>query len=150
VKVSFKYNEELKNYIKSVGGKWDPDTKMWDVPDEAYDDVRYKAMDLGVALGTAVTAPAGKGGATSTPAPASASASTSTSAATTKTTKPQQPRPAGQRNQGTIWLGRSKDGRYMIMRINLVAFAEDVQAVLDGTKKGARFRVMMPRPRQTQ
>jgi hypothetical protein len=145
VKVSFKYNEELKNYIKSVGGKWDPDTKMWDVPDEAYDDVRYKAMDLGVALGTAVTAPAGKGGAAPTPTPAPASASASAA-----TIKPQQPRPAGQRNQGTIWLGRSKDGRYMIMRINLVAFAEDVQAVLDGTKKGARFRVMMPRPRQTQ
>lgn len=145
MKVSFKYNEELKNYIKSVGGKWDPDTKMWDVPDEAYDDVRYKAMDLGVALGTAVTAPAGKGGAAPTPTPAPASASASAA-----TIKPQQPRPAGQRNQGTIWLGRSKDGRYMIMRINLVAFAEDVQAVLDGTKKGARFRVMMPRPRQTQ
>jgi len=57
------------------------------------------------------------------------------------------PSAASQGKQGTIWLGRSKDGRFLIMRINLVAFAGDVQAVLNGQKKGARFRVMAARPR---
>jgi len=148
MKVSFKYNEELKNYAKSVGGKWDPNEKVWEIPDDAYDDVRYKAMDLGVTLETPATGPAGQGRAAAGPrTPPKAVAPTATT--TTTTAAPQQPHftgTAGPRNQGTIWLGRSRDGRYMIMRINLVAFTEDVQAVLDGTKRGARFRVMAPRP----
>ena len=147
MKVSFKYNEELKNYAKSVGGKWDPNEKVWEIPDDAYDDVRYKAMDLGVTLETPATGPAGQGTAPTglrMPPPKVAAPTT-----TTTTPQSQQPRSTGTvgpRNQGTIWLGRSRDGRYMIMRINLVAFTEDVQAVLDGTKRGARFRVMMPKP----
>lgn len=152
MKVGFKYNEELKEYIKSVGGKWDPDSKMWDVPDEAYDDVRYKAMDLGVALQTIVGQSNGaqtKPARTSTPAPTpTAPTPTSTTAEAPRTVQSRgQGQGQGQapRQQGAIWLGRSKDGRYLIMRINLVAFAEDVQAVLSGEKRGARFRVMMPR-----
>jgi len=143
MKVSFKYNEELKNYVKSVGGKWDPDAKAWDIPDEAYDDVRYKAMDLGVDLSTYVGR---KREDASAPArsPAPTPSQVPENAQRKRTGTPSTGR------QGTIFLGRSKDGRYMIMRINLVAFAEDVQAVLDGTKRGAKFRVMMPRPRQPQ
>ncbi|MEM3432613.1 MAG: hypothetical protein QXP27_00350 [Candidatus Methanomethyliaceae archaeon] len=120
--VTSKYNEEFIKYIKNVGGKWNPELKAWDVPEDSYDAVRYKANDLGIELRTIVSqSQQNKGSGARGVAPAESAAS---------------------QKEGRIWLGRSRDGKYLIMRINLLAFAEDVQAVLNGTKKGARFRVM--------
>lgn len=165
MKVSFKYNEELKNYAKSLGGKWNAEEKVWEIPDDSYDDFKYKAMDLGVELETPSpasktagqereTAKASSNATAYRPAAAGAGMNTSTvgrSDTSRNAAAAQQSTlqgTAGSRNQGSIWLGRSRDGRYLIMKINLVAFSEDVQAVLDGTKKGAKFRVMMPRQQQ--
>ena len=135
--ISSKYNKELVEYIKSVGGKWDPAKRMWEIPDSEYEGVRRKAYSLGVTLSVVRN-----GSGSQAPAP-----STQPGQGGARGAAPAQSA-APQRSEGRIWLGRSKDGRFLIMRINLVAFAEDVQAVMSGEKKGARFRVMAARPRQ--
>ncbi|MEM3675050.1 MAG: hypothetical protein QXG08_06225 [Candidatus Methanomethyliaceae archaeon] len=132
--VTSKYNQELVEYIKSVGGKWHPDRKAWEIPDEEYDGVRYKANSLGITLTVMRNCAPGPGSLQATAAQGQGGA---------RGVAPAES--AAPRREGRIWLGRSRDGKYLIMRINLLAFAEDVQAVLNGTKKGARFRVMPAR-----
>lgn len=124
VLVSSRYNPELAEYIKSVGGRWNPEIKAWEVPEDSYEDVRYKAMELGVTLET----PTQKGGLIG--------------GALT---------PSGERRgnmQGTIRLRRSRDGRFVMVNINLIAFSEDVEKLLKGEVNSVKFRVMRPRPRQ--
>jgi len=109
-----------------MGGKWEPTTKTWEIHDGQYDDVRYNAMEMGLSVGIHV----GSKQEQSQPLK---------SQPLTQAPPQFQDRAQGRvpPKQGTIWLGRSKDGRFLIMRINLVAFAGDVQAVLSGQKKGA-------------
>lgn len=132
VLVSSKYNPELAEYIKSVGGRWNPEIKAWDVPEDSYEDVKHKAMELGVTLETRGQ----KGGQVSGVAPSGGQTST-------------QSRHNSQKNmQGTIRLRRSRDGRFVMVSINLIAFSEDVEKLLKGEINSVRFRVMRPRPRQ--
>jgi len=151
MKIETPYNEELKEYIKSVGGKWDPASKAWDIPDEAYDDVKYKAMEMGLTINTYVGSKRPSAAQQQTQVQAQAQVGTRAQPASqgggARGAAPAGQGAASQGKQGTIWLGRSKDGRFLVMRINLVAFADDVQAVLSGQKKAARFRVMAARPR---
>jgi len=46
-------------------------------------------------------------------------------------------------------LRRSRDGRFVMVNINLIAFSEDVEKLLKGEVNSVRFRVMRPRPKQT-
>jgi hypothetical protein len=135
VLVSSRYNPELAEYIKSVGGRWNPEIKAWDVPEDAYDDVKYKAMELGITLETPAQK-IGRAGVKVSPG--------------TGGEVPAQSRPDSQKNmQGTIRLRRSRDGRFVMVNINLIAFSEDVEKLLKGEVNSVRFRVMRPRPKQT-
>lgn len=130
VLVSSRYNPQLAEYIKSVGGRWNPELKVWDVPEDAYEDVKYKAMELGVTLETRLQ-------------------KTEQAIATRKGVSTPVGYDAQKSMQGTIRLRRSRDGRFVMVNINLIAFAEDVEKLLKGETDSARFRVMRPRPRQT-
>jgi len=135
VLVSSRYNPELAEYIKSVGGRWNPEIKAWDVPEDAYDDVKYKAMELGVTLETTAQKIGRMGGKVSPSTGGEVSARSKSDS---------------QKNlQGTIRLRRSRDGRFVMVNINLIAFSEDVEKLLKGEVNSVRFRVMRPRPRQT-
>lgn len=49
--------------------------------------------------------------------------------------------------EGQIRLRLSKDGRFAIININLLAFREDIQALLEGRRKSVRFRILPPKRR---
>ena len=132
VLVSSKYNPELAEYIKSVGGRWNPEVKAWDVPEDSYDDVKYKAMELGVTLETHNQKGGQVGGFVSSKGQVMAQNRYNTR----------------ENTQGTIRLRRSRDGRFVMVNINLIAFSEDVEKLLKGELNSVRFRVMRPRPRQ--
>lgn len=131
VLVSSRYNPELAEYIKSIGGRWNPDIKAWDVPEDSYDDVKYKAMELGVELETR-------------PQKGEQMSKTVTSGKFSGSSGYDS-----QKNmQGTIRLRRSRDGRFVMVNINLIAFSEDVEKLLKGEANSVRFRVMRPRPKK--
>jgi len=46
--------------------------------------------------------------------------------------------------EGAIRMRLSKDGRFVLISVNLIAFAEDVKALVDGKRKSVRFRVLPP------
>lgn len=47
--------------------------------------------------------------------------------------------------EGAIRMRLSRDGRFVLISVNMLAFAEDVKALLDGKRKSVRFRVLPPR-----
>ena len=47
--------------------------------------------------------------------------------------------------EGVIRMRLSKDGRFVLISINLIAFAEDVKQMLEGRRYSVRFRVLPPR-----
>ena len=47
--------------------------------------------------------------------------------------------------EGTIRMKLSKDGRFVLISVDLLAFAEDVRQMLDGKRRSVRFRVLPPR-----
>ncbi|MCD6538768.1 hypothetical protein J7L18_09220 [Candidatus Bathyarchaeota archaeon] len=48
VKVSSKYDSRFVEYLKSVGGKWDPQSRTWTVPESRVAEVQAKARELGI------------------------------------------------------------------------------------------------------
>jgi hypothetical protein len=64
VKVSSRYDPKFAEYLRSVGGKWDPNARAWEVPDDRIEEVEAKAKELKVqgfrveAAGQAEKAPA--------------------------------------------------------------------------------------------
>jgi hypothetical protein len=116
VKVSSRYDPKFAEYLKSVGGKWDPNARAWEVPEERVEEVEAKAKELKVqgfkveAAGQAEKAPAKE-------APA----------------------------EGAIRMKLSKDGRFVLISVDLLAFTEDVRQMLDGKRRSVRFRVLPPR-----
>lgn len=105
VKVSSKHDAKFAEYLRSIGGKWDPNARVWDVPDEKAEEVRAKARELGV-----------------------------------KGLKVED----GRIREGTIRMRLSKDGRFVLVTINMIAFAEDVKALLERKRKSVRFRILPP------
>ena len=39
----------------------------------------------------------------------------------------------------------SRDGRFVLISVNLIAFAEDVKKMLDGERRTVKFRMLPPR-----
>ena len=107
-KVSSKYDSRFVEYLKSVGGKWDPQSKTWMVPESRVAEVQAKARELGIRDFKVMHE------ATSQPA------------------------------EGTIRMRLSRDGRFVLISVNLIAFVEDVKAMLDGRRKTVRFRILPP------
>jgi hypothetical protein len=114
VKVSSRYDPKFAEYLKSVGGKWDPNARAWEVPEERVEEVEAKAKELKVqgfkveAAGQAEKAPAKEA-------------------------------------EGAIRMKLSKDGRFVLISVDLLAFTEDVRQMLDGKRRSVRFRVLPPR-----
>lgn len=165
-KIDFRYNKELVAFAREIGGRWNKEEKVWEIPDDKVSAIKTKAEALGVTLNFPRTA------ARADVAGSGIEESEGEGAAAPYGGRQDYPRKNGYYNpaakdarqrmqeghnnnggenrpqQGSIWLRKSNDGRFLLMRIDLVAFAEDVQAVLDGSKKGARFRIMVPRPQE--
>ena len=47
--------------------------------------------------------------------------------------------------EGAIRMRLSRDGRFVLISVDMLAFAEDVKALLEGKRKSVRFRVLAPR-----
>ncbi len=56
--------------------------------------------------------------------------------------------PKAQPLEGAIRMRLSRDGRFVLISINMLAFAEDVKALLEGKRKSVRFRVLPPRQKE--
>jgi len=116
VKVSSRYDAKFAEYLKSVGGKWDPNARAWEVPEERVEEVEAKAKELKV-QGFRVEAAEQAEKAPAKEAPA----------------------------EGAIRMKLSKDGRFVLISVDLLAFTEDVRQMLDGKRRSVRFRVLPPR-----
>lgn len=46
---------------------------------------------------------------------------------------------------GSIRMNLSKDGRFALIRMNLIANVNDIIELLEGTRKTVRFRILPPR-----
>jgi len=143
VKVAFKYNPELVDWIKqsAVGSRWNPSEKFWDVPDSAIDALKAKAEELGVDLKITETAAAETIGRPLERAQYAGGAGQISSA----------PRASGtlQTREGDIRLRKSKDGRFVIISITLIADTQDVEQLISGALPSVKFRILPPRPPQT-
>jgi hypothetical protein len=62
VKVSFKYNPELVQWLKQTGtgSRWNPTERTWEVPDGILEELKVKANELGVDLNITGAAPTSK------------------------------------------------------------------------------------------
>ena len=47
-KVHSRYNPEFIKYLKSIGGKWNPEARVWTVPDGKIHEAEAKAKELNV------------------------------------------------------------------------------------------------------
>ena len=45
-KVSSRYDSRFVEYLKSIGGRWDPQSKTWTVPESRVAEVLAKAKEL--------------------------------------------------------------------------------------------------------
>lgn len=156
-KISFKYNPELVQWLKQTGtgSRWNPNERVWEVPDGILEELRVKADELGVDLNVA--------GATPTSKPPGRQQifekgyvegeepETSSKPYSAPYRGASGEAPSGARvGEGEIRLRRSRDGRFVLISMNLIAFSEDVKQLLAGEKDSVRFRVLPPRPRPQQ
>ena len=118
-KVSSRYDSRFVEYLKSIGGKWDPQSKTWTVPESRVDEVLAKAKELNVQDFKIQREPPSRTGA--------------------------QPQASSQPAEGTIRMRLSRDGRFVLISVNLIAFAEDVKKMLDGKRRTVKFRILPPR-----
>jgi hypothetical protein len=152
VKVSFKYTPELVTWIKQSGSgsRWNPAEKVWEVPDPFLEDLRAQAESMGVELKVAsedsnAARPVDK-------APAQA-IDRQKAEGMGYMEWDEQPQAQASRGSGTqlvegdIRLRRSRDGRFVLISMNLIAFSKDVDDLMAGTKNSVKFRILPPRPR---
>jgi hypothetical protein len=114
-KIAFKFDGQFIAYLKSIGGKWDPQTKVWIVPEASVSEVEDKARELNVQK---LKIDRERTTATLTP----------------------------KLIEGVIRMRKSKDGRFVLISINLIAFTEDVKQMLEGERENVRFKVLPPKP----
>lgn len=151
VKVSFKYTPALVEWIKQAGpgSRWSPTEKVWEIPETLLDELRTKAEGMGIDIKVV-----GERG----PAPQQKPL-TATQAYSKQQVERQgyvewdeQPSRGGtfRAREGDIELTRSRDGKYVLIRINLIANTDDLQSFLAGKEASVKFRVLPPRPRPQQ
>jgi hypothetical protein len=117
--VTFKFDEKFIAYLKSIGAKWDAQTKTWIVSETKVSEVEVKAKELNVQnLKIDCKQPSKD--------------------------------PALKPVEGVIRMRKSKDGRFVLLSMNLIAFTEDVKQMLDGERENVRFKVLPPMPVQQQ
>jgi len=118
-KVSSRYDSRFVDYLKSIGGRWDPQSKTWTVPESRVAEVLAKAKELNVQDFKVQRESSSRAGA--------------------------QPQASSQPAEGTIRMRLSRDGRFVLISVNLIAFADDVKRMLDGKRRTVRFRILPPR-----
>lgn len=160
VKVSFRYKPELVQWIKSSGSgsTWNREEKVWEVPPEILDELGAKAKELGVEIKVQQDQAAPKSIATQPEAQARQQAGKmgyieyesrfepgKTGSGIGMKAEPGTPtQRSSPIREGEIRLRRSKDGRFVLININLIAFASDVEDLIKGTKTSVKFRVLPP------
>jgi len=151
VKVSFKYTPALVEWIKQAGpgSRWNPSEKVWDIPDALLNELRTKAEGMGIdvnVVGERGSAPQSK------PVTAAQAYSKQQVERLGYMEWDEQPSRGGtfRAKEGDIELTRSRDGKYVLIRINLIANTEDLQSFLAGKEPSVKFRVLPPRPRPAQ
>lgn len=150
VKVSFKYTPELVEWIKQAGpgSRWSPNEKVWEIPDSLLEELKMKAEGMGVDVKVS-----DEGAPPQTKPVTAAQAYTKQQAERLgymEWEAPPQRGGAPRAREGEIELTRSKDGRFVLFRINLIANTEDLQQFLAGRQASVKFRVLPPRPRPPQ
>lgn len=153
VKVAFRYTPELVEWIKQAGpgSRWNPNEKVWDVPDSLVAALKAKAEELGVQV--KVTGEAG------TEADTGVRALPRGVVGETYGRQPENlgymewekpaAKPPGttvQAKEGDIRLRRSKDGRFVIVSMTLIANTQELEQLLSGERSSVRFRILPPRP----
>ncbi len=150
VKVSFKYTPALVEWIKQAGpgSRWNPAEKVWDIPEALLDELKIKAEGMGVEVKVVEA----MGAVPSKPVTAAQAYSKQQVERMGYMEWDEQPASGGtfRAREGDIELTRSKDGRYVLVRINLIANTEDLQQFLAGKEPSVKFRVLPPRPRPPQ
>ncbi|MDI9643913.1 MAG: hypothetical protein QFX35_01690 [Candidatus Verstraetearchaeota archaeon] len=155
VKVAFRYNPELVQWIKDSGSGsvWNREEKVWEIPEEILEDLKEKARELGVELKTQPVPVVQKGAQQPETSPRQQEGRGAyieyDPLEASKTATPPRDAPAiglkgGGPKEGEIRLRRSRDGRFVLISINLIAFSSDVEDLLKGTKSSVRFRVLPP------
>ncbi|MEM4143945.1 MAG: hypothetical protein QW445_07410 [Candidatus Bathyarchaeia archaeon] len=127
VLVSTKYNEEFVAFMRELGGKWSAEVKSWRVPAECTEKVKAKAQELGIEVKITEETQGSSG--------QNGNGVNGNKANGVNGEK-------GKAEKGAIWMRRSKDGRFVLVSINLIAFAEDIKALMEGKRKSVRFKVL--------
>lgn len=171
VKVAFRYNQELVQWIKSSGSgaKWNRDEKVWEFPDELLDSLMAKAAELNIEVKTSSGAPQARADQQAQPPRERYQRQSDDQLgyvewddpqrqqkqAPQETTEVRQAAPSEQRTsglkEGEIRLRRSRDGRFVLISMNMIAFATDVEDLMSGRKDSVKFRLLPPwlPPQQT-
>jgi len=117
---SKKYNEKLVGYLKSIGSIWDPETKTWTIKGINLDELKNKINELNVASIVEIEE-------------------------VEEGLEKEKPI-----KEGRIVMRLSKDKRFALLTINLLAFREDIESLLKGRRRTVRFRVLpFKRPKKT-
>ncbi len=114
-KISFKFNDRFVTYLKSITARWDPQAKVWVVPETKVLEVEAKAKELDVQRLKIEPAPL---------------------------TKASFSKPV----EGVIKMRKSRDGRFVLISVDLIAFSDDVKEMLYGERETVRFKVLQPKP----
>lgn len=114
-KVSFRFNDRFVAYLKSIAGRWDPQAKVWVVPETKILEVEAKAKELDVQKLKIETG----------------------QRTTSSSSKPVE---------GVIKMRKSRDCRFVLISVDLIAFTDDVKEMLYGERETVRFKVLQPKP----
>ena len=114
-KISFKFNDRFVAYLKSIAARWDPQAKVWVVPETKVLEVEAKAKELDVQKLKIEPGPSAK---------------------------PSSQKPV----EGVIKMRKSRDGRFVLISVDLIAFTDDVKEMLYGDRETVRFKVLPPKP----
>jgi hypothetical protein len=156
VKVSFKYTPELVTWIKQSGSgsRWNPAEKVWEVPDPFLEDLRARAESIGVELKVAAEDSSAARPVTGTPPQAIDRQKAESMGYMEWDERPQAQasRSSGaQLMEGDIQLRRSRDGRFVLINMNIsmnmIEDSKDVEDLMAGIKNSVKFRILPPRPR---
>jgi len=150
VKVSSSFNQGFVDYLKSIGGRWDPEARCWDVPDQYREQVMAKARELGVQnlrIEQETPQPQTSQQPASLPRPLGEIVREAPirEAPVKEGAAARRRSGEGERREGAIRMRMSRDGRFILISIDLLAFTNDVKEMLAGKRRSVRFRVLPPR-----
>lgn len=154
MRVSSSFKQEFVDFLKSIGGKWDPEARCWEVPDQYREQVISKARELGVQnlkIEQEAQPAAQAQQPVSLPRPLKEIAKETIKEPAEgegKTVSPVRERREARgtaQQEGAIRMRMSRDGRFILISIDLLAFTDDVKEMLAGKRKSVRFRVLPPR-----